>query len=426
MDLGRAVVDAEGADFAEHLFDDGIAGDAGAAHHLHAAIGDAHQGFGHRNLGHRAFDRAELAGVEHARAPVDHQLGLLQVDQVLGQHEADAFVIDQWLAEGVAAAGIIAGDLVGAGRSAPPAHAVRQAGRGQAHLRVFEAVAALAQHLVGGHAQVVDRDDGMAAGHGTVDGVEHALDADRGIGQIDQEHARAVVRFRHHDADLRAFRAGDERLAAVDHPVVAVELRGGLHHRRVRAGAAFAGRFGHEERRTRFAADQLVQEPRLLFVARHLAQQVHVAFVGRCGVARDGTERRQARFLQHDRGLRLRQVAAIGQDMRRQHPGVAREAAHFQHQFLRRPMRPATRIAFVWRDHIPDETLDLGGNGIDFGGGQMGHGVGLPDAWRVLKPGIKAMALINWLNCRGGLTCRQHRRHHRLIGTAYRAVCRFP
>src|SRR3546814_4714334 len=50
MDLGRAVVDAEGADFAEHLLDDRRVGDAGAAHHLHAAVGDAHQRLRHRDL----------------------------------------------------------------------------------------------------------------------------------------------------------------------------------------------------------------------------------------------------------------------------------------------------------------------------------------------------------------------------------------
>jgi hypothetical protein len=81
---------------------------------------------------------------------------------------------------------------------------VRQPGGRQAHLRVTKALAALAQHLVGGHAQIVDRECRMAAGHRAVDGIRHALDADRGIGQIDQEHARALVGFGHHDADLRA------------------------------------------------------------------------------------------------------------------------------------------------------------------------------------------------------------------------------
>ena len=35
----------------------------------------------------------------------------------------------------------------------------------------------------------------MAARHGTVDGVQDTIDADRGIGQIDQEQACALIRL---------------------------------------------------------------------------------------------------------------------------------------------------------------------------------------------------------------------------------------
>ena len=122
--------------------------------------------------------------------------------------------------------------------SAEPAHAVRQARRAEADLRVFETFAGRAEHLVGGYAKVLDLDLGMAAGHRTVDRIEHALDADRGIRQVDEEHARAVVRLRHDDADPGALGAGDERLASVDDPVIAVESTRGLHHRRIGARAA--------------------------------------------------------------------------------------------------------------------------------------------------------------------------------------------
>src|SRR3546814_18269168 len=59
VDLGRAVVDTESANLAEHLLDDRLVGDPRAAHHLDAAVGDPHQCFGHCDLGHRAFDRSE-------------------------------------------------------------------------------------------------------------------------------------------------------------------------------------------------------------------------------------------------------------------------------------------------------------------------------------------------------------------------------
>ena len=50
VDFGRAVIDAEGADLAKGVFDDGLSGEAGASHHLHAAIGDPHQRFRYRHL----------------------------------------------------------------------------------------------------------------------------------------------------------------------------------------------------------------------------------------------------------------------------------------------------------------------------------------------------------------------------------------
>src|SRR3546814_3145950 len=50
--------------------------------------------------------------------------------------------------------------------------------------------------------------------------------------------AGTIIRTRHHDADRRALRTGNEGLAAVDDPVVAIAAAAGLHHGGVRAGAA--------------------------------------------------------------------------------------------------------------------------------------------------------------------------------------------
>ena len=55
------------------------------------------------------------------------------------------------------------------------------------------------------------------------------------------EFAVGGVRLRHDDPDLRARGTGDERLATVDHPMIAVERRGGLHHRRVGPCAPVGG-----------------------------------------------------------------------------------------------------------------------------------------------------------------------------------------
>ncbi len=117
------------------------------------------------------------------------------------------------------------------------------------------------------------------------------IDADRGIGQVDEEHARALLGLRHHDADARAQRAGDKGLAAVHHPVIAVEVTGRLHHRRVGPGSAIFGGFGHEEGGADAALDHRLQETVLEFGAALLAEQIHIALVGCHRVARERAER---------------------------------------------------------------------------------------------------------------------------------------
>ena len=73
-----------------------------------------------------------------------------------------------------------------------------------------------------------------------------------GVSTGHDQHRRALVLVRvgvgdrHHDQEVRHRRVGGEPLAAVDDPLVAVEHRGRLQQRRVRAGGV---RLGHRERR---------------------------------------------------------------------------------------------------------------------------------------------------------------------------------
>lgn len=75
------------------------------------------------------------------------------------------------------------------------------------------------------HLQAIDQNLGMAAGHGAVERVDDALDLDRRMRQVHEEHrgARgcALTGARHDDADLGADRSGDEHLAAMDVPISA-------------------------------------------------------------------------------------------------------------------------------------------------------------------------------------------------------------
>jgi len=357
-----------------------IVGDAGAAEDLHAAVGDAEERFRDRDLGDGGFRPARaMAGVvEHPRAPVDHQFGLLQVDQIVGQHEADAFMVDQRLAEGVALHRIGGGDVVRPPRRPPPAHAMGQAGRRQADLGVFEALPDLAQHLVGRDAQIVDGDDAVTARHGAVDGVEHPFDADRGIGQIAEKERRAFLGLRHDDADRRPVRAGDEGLAARNDPMIAVLAGGRLHHRGVRARAAV--RLGHEEGRARAPRRERAQEVLLLGGRGDLLQQRHVALVGGHDVERDGAEHRIAGGAEDGRDLAVLEAhaAEFFPDMGREQAGGAGLFLQFVAELVRRPVMADARVVLVGDHDIADEGVDARRDlGFALAAGKVDHGMGL-------------------------------------------------
>ena len=123
-------------------------------------------------------------------------------------------------------------------------------------MRVLEPFACRAQHLFGRNPQAVEGQRRVAAGHRAVDRIGNVFDADGGVRQLDQEHAGAAtvidpLGLGHDDADLGAKAAGDEGFAPLDDPMVAGIVSrfpaGGLHHRRIGAGAAPVGRFGHEK-----------------------------------------------------------------------------------------------------------------------------------------------------------------------------------
>ena len=167
-------------------------------------------------------------------------------------------------------------------------------------------------------------------------------------------------------------------LASVDDPVIAVQSARGLHHRRIGSRAACIGRLGHEERRTRPARHQRLEKARFLFGASDLAEQIHVALVGRHRVAGERPQRRETGLDQGNRGLALREVRSVGQNMRRQHAGLACLVAQFLHQFVARAVRPRPRILLIG-DHLgADEGLDLCGNGVGSIGHECGYSGRLP------------------------------------------------
>src|SRR5262249_22557996 len=99
MYLARPVIDTKGAQLAKQLLDDRVPSDSGATDDLNTAVGNPKQALGHSSLRHGGLDRPQCAAVQHARARVDHQLGLFELDLIVGEHEADALMIDQQLAK---------------------------------------------------------------------------------------------------------------------------------------------------------------------------------------------------------------------------------------------------------------------------------------------------------------------------------------
>ena len=69
-----------------------------------------------------------------------------------------------------------------------------------------------------------------------------SLDADRRIGQVDQEHAGALLGLRHDDADLGALAPVMKALRPLITQWLPSGSAGGLHHRRIGAGAALIRR----------------------------------------------------------------------------------------------------------------------------------------------------------------------------------------
>ena len=207
----------------------------------------------------------------------------MQVHFVVGQHETHAFMLCQRLAESLAPARIVGGRFVCAAGSPQPAHAMRQPRRCQPNLRVLQALAGFTQHIGHRHPQTFKPHHGVSAGEAGVHRVHLPLDADTRLVHVGQEHggarARRVARdFGHDDGKACSHGPSDQPLHAVNHIGVAVELRRGLQHGRVRARTRRG--LGHAKARAHMALHQRQQPALLLFSRGHQLHQVNVAFVG--------------------------------------------------------------------------------------------------------------------------------------------------
>src|SRR3546814_11715243 len=99
MYLAGAVVNPKLAHVLEDAHDDGLRGHALTAEHLHAAIDHAPDRFGDEDLAHARFEIAAAALIEHPGRVPDRQARGLQIEFVVGKHEAAAPVFAERIAE---------------------------------------------------------------------------------------------------------------------------------------------------------------------------------------------------------------------------------------------------------------------------------------------------------------------------------------
>ncbi|MCY1343804.1 hypothetical protein D9M69_298260 [compost metagenome] len=214
--------------------------------------------------------RGRRLGAEGARqallhAAVDVVLRHRQLHLQVGELEAGVLELEDRLAEHGAAAGVVEGVLEHRERAGDAADGDRQALPGQFLHQVDEALALdAAEQVFLGYAAVLEEQ------HGGVLGVQADLlqrlgFAEAGAVGLDQGQRdvlgalAAGAGLRHHDHQVAVGAVGDEGLGAVDHVLVAVQHRAGLHRLQVGTGV----RLGHRHGADRLAGGHL-RQPLLL------------------------------------------------------------------------------------------------------------------------------------------------------------------
>ncbi len=232
---------------------------------------------------------------------------------------------------------------------------MRQARRREPHLRVAKTLAHLAQHIGGGHPQVVELDHAMATREAAVHRLHLANDANAGPIHVGKEHGgRAVIRPRHDDRVRRTVSAGDQPFHSIDHVVVAVAHRGGREHGRV--GSGTGGGLGHGKAGARATLDLRPQPALLLRGRRDHFHEVNVAFVRSVDVERGRPERRVSGFLEHDRfgDVAETEPAHVARGVRRQQACTAGLRDQLVTQLLARTVTRLARVVFH-REHLLDD-----------------------------------------------------------------------
>ena len=234
--------------------------------------------------------------------------------------------------------------------------------RREPHLGVAVALPDLSEHLIRIDPKIVEPELVVSPGEARFQSLLPAHRLDGGVVVVDEKHRRAAAALDalggagHDDVELRAIVAGDEPLAAADHPVVAVLAGGGGEHAGIGPGPV---RLRHREARADLAGGQRAEPLRLLLVVGDDFQQMHVALVGRRAVERLRPEQRVPGGLEHD-GHRAHvepEAAPLLANVRREQPRFLRPGHQLALERIVEAVLAFPRVPFVRDDHVADEGL---------------------------------------------------------------------
>ena len=234
---------------------------------LHTEVRGGYLQFGGKQLGLGRVHRGEGAGIEGAHTLVDIGLGKIQLRAHFRHTELGILEGRQGLAEGLALAHELRGQVPGQLRRGQVTDGADQALLGQTFHQVNEALARLAQHIGLGHLDVVEEELGGILGlEAHLAQVAPALETFHAPLHQEQGHVMGIVLgvgLRRDNDQVGVDAVGNVGLGALEHPVVVGLHRGGAHAREVAAGVGL----GHGNRQDGLAAHTPGQEALTLFLA---------------------------------------------------------------------------------------------------------------------------------------------------------------
>ncbi len=213
--------------------------EARAAENLHRVIGYLKRNFRRVQLCHCRLGAVRLVRFLLFRCRVDQEPRTAQLGRHVGELEADALIEADWLAELDALLGVFDRRFIRALRDAQRLRRNTDAAAVQRCHRDFEALPFLAEQVLLGYLHVVENQFRRRGGTDThlivMVAKREALPAlfyDKR-----RNAARADIRCRHRkdNVGIRLGRVGDENLATVEQPIIALVYRGSLGAARVRA-----------------------------------------------------------------------------------------------------------------------------------------------------------------------------------------------